>query len=251
MEAITLDNFPAYRDLTREISEHVQVRIGDYLGLLQPQFRPGAVFGQHMGSKDSPKTAGAAFDRFKTFFKEVAVSSNLDPEVPDPIEINWGKPMLCPLAYEHTLTIPGGDKRIAVATPLRFVLAWPEFTYAELQDLFRARTAKARLQESALHFAVLNFLMMGNKVLLRLFDDLGFAVRSERFAELGGIPLTTMSSPAGSVRPPDTVIAQVCRFSGTNAIEEVIDLEGWSNLSCPLGQFARELAGKSLTVGSN
>src|SRR5215469_4593979 len=42
MEAITIDNFPAYRDLTREISEHVQVRIGDYLGLLQSQFRPGA-----------------------------------------------------------------------------------------------------------------------------------------------------------------------------------------------------------------
>jgi hypothetical protein len=251
MEAVTLENFPAYRDLTREISEHMQVRIGDYLGMLQPQFRPGAVFGQHMGSKDSPKTAGAAFDRFKAFFKEVAVSSNLDPEVPDPMEPNWGRPVLSPLAYEHALTSPGGDKRIIVATPLRFVLAWPEFTYAELRDLFRARTAKARLQESALHFAVLNFLMMENKVLLRLFDDLGFAVRSERLAELRGIPLTTMSCPAGSIRPPDAVIAQVCRFSGTNAIEEVVDIESWSNLSGPLGQFSRELAGKLLTVGGN
>jgi hypothetical protein len=91
--------------------------------------------------------------------------------------------------------------------------------------------------------------MMGNKVLLRLFDDLGFAVRSERLAELGGIPLTIMSCPAGSVRPPDAVIAQVCRFSGTNAIEEVVDIEGWSNLSGPLGRFSRELAGKLLTVG--
>lgn len=249
MEAITLDNFPAYRDLTREISEHLQGRIGDYLGMLQAQFRPGAVFGQHAGSKDISKTASAAFDRFKAFFKEVAVSSNLDPEVPDPMEIAWGKPVLSPLAYEYALTGPGGDKRITVATPFRFVLAWPEFTYAELRDLARARTPKARRQESALHFAVLNFLMMGNKVLLRLFDDLGFAVRSERLAELGGIPLTTMSCPAGAVRPPDIVIAQVCRFSGTNAIEELVDIEGWSNLSGPLGQLSRELAGKLLTVG--
>lgn len=247
MEAITLDNFPAYRDLAREISGYVQSRIGDHLGLLQPQLRPGAVLGQYVGSKDSPKTAAASFQQFRAFFKEIAASANLDPELPETIEVNWGKPVLAPRLYEHTLAGSGAEKRITVIAPLKFVLTWPEFTYTELRDLVRSRSPKNRLQESALHFAILSFIVMGNKPLLRLFDDLGFPLRSERLEELGGIPATTISSPAGSIRPSDAVISQICRFSGTNVIEEVADVDGWSNVGGVLGEFCRERADKLLS----
>ena len=85
---------------------------------------------------------------------------------------------------------------------------------------------------------------MQNKRLLSLFEDLRFPVRSEVVDEFGALPITTISAPAGSIRPPDNVVAQVCKFLGTDAAEEVADLDAWSKLPDPLEDWFRCEAAK-------
>jgi hypothetical protein len=240
MENLTLDNYAANRDLTRELSEHVQARLGDYLGLLQPQLRPGPIFGSYAGGKENPKTAATSFAQFKAFFNEMAAAAKIEPLLAETIDVTCPKPVLTPFVYPHTIASPAGEKRVTVTVPIRFALAYPDFPVAGLQEQIAARVSKAKLQQIALYFALLNFIVMHNKPLLQMFDDLGFPLSTERPAELAGVPLTMVSCPAGSVCPPDNVIAQICRISGANVVEEVADADAWSNLNGQWGDWYRE-----------
>jgi hypothetical protein len=239
MEPLTLETFADLRDLTRDAGEHVQGRIGEYLTMLQPQLRPGAILGSYVAAKDSPKNAAIAFANFRTFFKEVAARAGFDPDIPEVIDVTSPKPVISPFEYRYALSAAGGERQVTVVVPVRFVLAYPEFPFAGLRDVVRVREPKSKLQDMALHFALLNFVIMQNRPLVQIFEDLRYSIRTERLEELGGIPLTTISSPAGSVRPPDAVIAQVLRFSGSNVIEEVIDTDEWAGLTGPLGDWYR------------
>lgn len=249
---ITLENYPDLRDFTRKFSEDVQNRLTNHLQVAQSQFRPSGVFGPYVGSKESPKNASADFMQFKEFFKELAVSAplKLDPNLPDELVINSGRPVLFPFLYTHSISTPAGTRHLTVTAPFRFVLAFPDYSFEHLRKLVGSRGPKEKIHEFVLHYAVLNYLVMRNKPLLNLFEDLRCPIRSERLDEFGALPIITIAAAAGSLRAPDTVMAQVCKFSGAETGEELIDLDAWNTMPDPLTERFREEAAKfGLAVG--
>jgi hypothetical protein len=244
MTNITLDSYPDIRDLTRKISKDLQVRIGGHLETTKTHFRPAPVFGPHLasGSKtEHAKNAAEAFAQFRANFKQIAASPqlNIEPTLPDAIDINFATPVLCPFFYEYSLPTAGGTRRVTITAPFRFVLAYPDYSFGELRNVVSSRASKETLQRYVLHFAVLNYVVMQNKRLLSLFEDMRFPIRSECVEEFGGLPLTMIEAPAGAIRPPDNVVAQVCKFLGTDAAEEVADLDAWNTLPDPLEEWFR------------
>lgn len=245
---VTLETYSDIRDLTRKIGADCQARISGYLDTVKHHFRFGTTFGACLsGSKsglpETPRNAVAAVAQFAAAFKQIAESTplNIDPKLPEGVDGDPGPPILCPFTYQHDLSLPTGTKRLTVAKPLRFVLAFPGYPFSELWTV-ASRGPKEKLRDFVFRYAALNYVVMQNKGLLRLFDDLRFPIRSESFETFGALPITTVSAPAGSLLPPSSVVAQICKFSGTDTAEELVDFEAWNMLPDPFTVFFAGLA---------
>lgn len=238
---INLDNYADLRDISRQFCTTLQSQVSGHLETVRALFRPAAVFGPYLlGShKDFPRDAAVAFGQFKSFFAESVGSKplSLDPTVPDAIEIAFGTPALSPYIYSHEITTRTGPKTVAVTSPLKWVIHFPEYSYPKFCELLAApKRNPEEIFPFALHFAVLHFVATRNPRIQTLFEALRFPLESERIPQFGAFPLLFMNAPAGTVRPPDDVIAQVCKYSGIDAIEEVLDVEQWSNLEDPFAK---------------
>jgi hypothetical protein len=247
MRPITVDNYADIRDLTREVSEHVRLRLSSYIEVVRSQLRPSLALGSHVGSKENPKDASAAFAQFKALFRGIASPANLDPDLPDVVDANPAKLTLCPLSYRYSISAPGRAKNVTVTAPVRFVLAYQEFSFSDLRSLMSSRQSKDKLREFILHYALLNYMVTRNKPLVSLFEDLCCPIRSELFDEFGALPITTIAAPARSIRASDAVISTVCKFSGADTAEEVVDLDAWGALPGSLGVWFRDKAATLLS----
>lgn len=246
-DPINLENYADLRDLSRQFCGALQAQVGVHLETVRQLFRPAAVFGPYLvGShKDSPRDAAVALAGFKAFFAEVAATKplNLETSVPDALEIAFGTPILNPLVYTHQITTRTGPRNVTVTAPLQWVVSFPECPFSRFLELLSAPKRPVEdLRTFALHYAVLHFLVTRNPRIQGLFEALRFPIRSERVAQLGDFPVLIMRAPAGTVRPPDDVIAQVCKYSGTDAVEEVLDFDGWGNLQDPFAVLFRNAA---------
>jgi hypothetical protein len=251
MNNVTLQNYPDLRDLTRVMSEDLQARINGYIEMVSANFRPATVFGSSTGAR--PAGSAEALAQFTASFKEIAGANplNVETTLPEVLDFNFAKPSISVFTYQHSITTPTGAKRLTVTAPFRFILTFPDFPFAELRTLVATHGSKEKLHSFVLHYAVLNFVILRNKRLVRLFEDLRFPLRSERFEEFGALPITTISAPAGTVRPPDELITQINRLSGADTAEELADVEAWGKLPDPLEDRFREEATKfSVAVGA-
>jgi hypothetical protein len=258
MTNVTLQNYPDLRDLTRSISEDIQSRITTYIEAVSHLFRPSPVFGPYVTtpsktpSSENPKTASSSFAQYRTLHKEVANAApfGLDVNLPDVVVVNSAMPVISPLTYQHSMTTPAGARRLIVTIPFRFVISFPAYPFPDLRPLIAARSPKDKLAEYVLHYTVLNYVVMQNKKLLRLFEDLRFPIQTERLDEFGALPLTVISSPSGTVRPSDQLISQLIRFSGADTAEELADVESWAQFPDPLAdRFRAEAAKFSVEIG--
>jgi hypothetical protein len=233
---ITTENFPKERNRTREFSNHLQTRLADHFMIAAAQFRPSAGLGEAVspGAKDAPKDWPAAYAKFRKRFDEIASSLSLQPTLPDVIELNSARPVLCPFVYDYKFANSGEQKRVRVKNGLRFVLSYPDYPYEELLGLVGVLERKPKLREFVLHYAALNFVVTHNRRLLCLFEDMNLPISTENVDGLAALPITTITAPVTMVRPPDDVIAQICEYSGSNTIEEVADLDVRAH--DPLGQ---------------
>ncbi len=251
MNDFTLDTYPDIRDLTRKLSQDIQARLGGHLDAVKSHFRPGPVFGPHLssGSKvpgENPRSAAMAFAQLKDSYRQIAASPalNLEPELPEAIDVNFATPVLFPAVYPHQIATPSGTRRLTVTAPFRFVLAFPDYPFHDLRSLIASRGSKEKLFGFVLHYTVLNYLAMQNKRLLSLFEDLRFPIRTVSLEEFGALPITIIESPAGSIRPSDSFLAKVAKFSGSDHVEELVDLDAWEKLSDPLLDWFRAEAAK-------
>lgn len=243
-EAINLDNYADLRDISRQFCGTLQTQAAGFLETVRLLFRPGAVFGPYIvGShKDNPRDAAIAFASFKAYYAEVASGKplSLDPTVPEGLEIPFATPVLNPLTYTHEISTRTGPKTVTVTSPLRWVLSFPDFPLARFRELASAPKRSAEeLAPFALNYAALHFVVTRNPRLLALFESLRFPISSEKIPGLGEFPVLVLRAPAGAVRPPDDVIAQVVKYSGLDAIEEVLDYEQWTNLKDPIAEQFR------------
>jgi len=121
-------------------------------------------------------------------------------------------------------------------------LGFPNFPYSRLRELMAAPKRDVdELRVHLLHFAVLHFVVTRNPKIQELFAALRFPIQSERIPEFGNFPLLMLHAPAGSVLPPNDVIAQVCKYSGSDVVEEVLDREAWAALADPIAEKFRTI----------
>jgi hypothetical protein len=244
---INLDNYADLRDISRQFCGSLQAQAVGHLETVRQLFRPAAVFGPYIAGshKDAPRDAGAAMAQFKTYFAEVAPGKplSLDTAVPDMMEINFGTPILNAVTYTHEIATRSGPKLVTVTSPLRWVLSFPDYPFNRLLDLLAApKRSVDDIRLFAIHYAVLHFVVNRNPRIQTLFEALRFPIRSERVAQLGEFPLLVLRPPAGTVRPPDDVIAQVCKYSGSDTVEEILDYGQWANLEDPFAAQFRAVA---------
>lgn len=251
-EPITLDNYADLRDTSRQFRGTLQAQLNGHLETVRHLFRPAAVFGQYLvGShKDSPRDAATAVAQFRTFFAEAVLAKPfmLDQELGDTMELSTGTPVLNDFVYTHEIETRAGARTVSVTSPLQWVLSFPEHRYSRLLEL--THTAKRdvdALHAIAAHFAALHFTVLRNPRIQELFQALRFPISSERVPQLGAFPVLMVRAPAGTVRPPDEVIGQVCRYSGVDTVEEILDYEAWTNLKDP---FAEQFAGVAASMRS-
>jgi hypothetical protein len=243
-DIINLDNYADLRDISRQFCAELQSQGGGYLETVRQLFRPAAVFGPYLvGShKDSPRDAAVAFGQFKTAYAEAVASRplSLDATIPDALEIPFSTPVLNPYSYPHEITTRTGPKTITVTSPAQWVLSFPDFPLARFRELaLTPKRSADDVRPFAVNYAALHFVVTRNPRLLALFEALRFPIQSEKLAGFGDFPFLVLRAPAGTLRPPDDVIGQVCKYSGTDAIEEVIDREAWAGLKDPIAeQFA-------------
>jgi len=250
MNNVTFENYPEIRDLTRKLSQDMQSRIASHLDVVKTHFRPAPVFGAHLtsgsNSSENPRAAAEAFAQLTSIYKQIAASPvfNLDTTLPDPIDITFATPVVFPYVYLHDVTTRSGPKRLTVAVPFRFVIAFPDYPFHELRSLTGSRGPKQKLRDFVLHYAVLNQVAMQNRKLLTLFEDLRLPIRSAALDEFGPLPITTIEAPAGSIRPEDSFLLQLAKFSGSDSAEELVDVEAWNKLADPMLEWFRREAGR-------
>jgi hypothetical protein len=242
---ITPSSFPKDRDRTRALIQQIQPRLADHIMAVKENFRPGALFGSAITGNKDVKDGPAAWLAFTKQFKEIAASLHMEPELPTSIEINSTTPALFPFSYRYALVDTDQPRKVMVKNGLRFVLSFPEYPFDALVSLAGNLNRKKELREAVLHYAVLNAVVMQNRRLLALFEDLAFPIRTEKVEGLGETPITTITAPVATVRPPDDVITLICEYSGADVIEEVADFEALAEVRHPYAERYGKPAGAS------
>ncbi|HYM01154.1 MAG TPA: hypothetical protein VEZ90_19500, partial [Blastocatellia bacterium] len=101
--------------------------------------------------------------------------------------------------------------------------------------------ASGDIQRFILHHLVLHVVISRQPGIASVLEALRFPVTSKPSADLGGMPLTYISSCISAVRPPDHVIIESTEISGTDAFEEIVSLDDIDKIQDPLKEQLLEL----------
>ena len=245
MTDITLDNYPALRDQTRAMTKDIEARLNSHLDVVAHRLQPDSVYGATLVplSKRNPPTAPKAYAELVEKYNAISTSLRLDTKLPDPVEVSSTRAIVRPFPYRYSLSGSGGARDINVQSAFRFVLAYPEFPFPELCNIIRSRELKS-LKAFILNYVVLNSLIMRDERLMRLFGDLRFPLKTELLDGFGGLPITMISAPLRSVLPPDALISQLCRFSGADTAEELVDFRSTERTEDPIQEWIQSESAK-------
>jgi hypothetical protein len=115
-----------------------------------------------------------------------------------------------------------------MSSPLRWVV-----NYRSNLDLAQVKKVLAGKETPRLDFLrqfvvnalVLQLMLVRTPGLAPLFGDLRYELKTETPADLGGLPVVTITSILGSFRPSDDLILPATAFSGVPEFIELVDLE--------------------------
>lgn len=164
-------------------------------------------------------------------------------ELTPPLDLPGSSVDVNPLEYSHTASAKGHSKRVTVTSPFRWVLSYSGFSLAELRTLLASVSpANDRLHAFVLHYITLKCQVDRQTPLTNVFKALRYKLNSTTQPEFGGLPLTCVSAPIFTVRPPDEVIIETTELTGSDKFEEVIDLDALSALTDPMKESLVDLA---------
>jgi hypothetical protein len=237
-ETYNLQRLLVLRKITRAISETLRGQIRDYLGILNSLLRPRAVFGD---SKDIPPGAERAFNELVSLYQTVAAAKPflLTREITRPLELAGTAVELVPVEYTHQAE----GKTVVVTSPLKWVVTYSGYAPARLKELIAAKTPQEReLFQFAVQYAAVSILFGPRGGVPKILEALRFPLTVGKVPEFGELPVTTISAPISTVRPPDSVVIESTEFSGKNVFEEVVSLDEIPKLRDPLKDQLLEIA---------
>jgi hypothetical protein len=246
-ETYSLQRLLALRKLTRAISDLLLAQLKEHLAALAPALRPRNVLGDFVqgAGKEARRGLEQNFRELQALYHDAASSKpfNLNVELSPPIEVTASALDLVAVEYAHNLDAGGRSKTVTMTSPLEWIVTYAGFAPARLKELLGSKNPPANeLQPFLLHFSVLHLVLSKQPLVLKLFEALRFSVTATRLPEFGQLPLTLISAPVTTLRPPDDVIADSTELSGKDAFQEVIDVDGIRSLRDPLKGKLVELA---------
>jgi hypothetical protein len=123
------------------------------------------------------------------------------------------------------------------------VVSYTGHSLPELKALLAAVSpSNDQLHAFVLHYVTMRCQVARQSPLTNVFKALRYKLSVTTQPEFGDLPLTCVSAPIFTVRPPDEVIIETTELTGSDAFEEVIDLEGLATLRDPMKDSLVELA---------
>jgi hypothetical protein len=226
------------RKLTRAIADLLRGQLRDYLTTVAPLFRPKTVFGDYVGSPTRENVPGAekAFKELQSLYEAVAGAKpfNLPKELNPPIEILTTALEITPVEYSHVAKSDNESKQVSVMTPLKWTLSYAGFAPKKLRDLLADRDhSTAAMQQAVVQQLLLHVFLARQTGVAKLLEALRFPLSTGKRPEFGELPVPYIASVLATVRPPDEVIIESTEISGTNAFEEVVNVENLLQMSDP------------------
>jgi hypothetical protein len=245
-EAFDSKRLRALRRLTRSVADLLRGELKENLATLSPLLLPRTVFGSQLdggGARESVRGAEANFKELQTLYETLAGGKpyNLPKELKAPVMVMSVAPELTPMEYLHPAKDGALTRNIAITSPLRWVLSYSGYGVQRLPELLANRTVTKEVAEVVLHTLLLHFVLTRQPGVVRLLEALRFPVSSGRLSGLGELPVTFVSAPVQTIRPPDEVLIENTEISGTDAFEEVVDLGTITALSDPLHKRLTEI----------
>ena len=232
------------RKLTRAVGELLRSQLKDHLGLLTHCFRPKAFFGEYAeGAKDYVKGAETNFKELQSTYESICGTRpyNLPKEFKTPLVLAGSLPEITPYEYVHEAKADGQAKPISVSTPLKFTLNYAGFSPKRLRELL-AGPPGGDVQEFVLQTLVFNIVLSRQPAIAKLFEALRFSLTMSKIPGLGDLQFPFLTVGVPTVLPPDDVVIESTEISGTNAFEEVVNLDALAKLVDPFKDRLLELA---------
>ena len=245
-EPYTTQRMLSLRKLTRAAAEQMRNQLKDILSAVGPLLQPKAALGDYVrGVKDPVRGADALFKEIETMYHAVAAEKpfGVRRELTPPLDFSGASVDVNPLEYSHTAAVKGHSKRVTVTSPFRWVMSYSGHSLAELKTLLAAVSpSNDQIHAFVLHYVTLKCQVDRQTPLTNIFKALRYKLSVTTQPEFGGLPLTCVSAPIFTVRPPDEVIIETTELTGSDKFEEVIDLEGLATLQDPMKDSLVELA---------
>ncbi|HEY7575110.1 MAG TPA: hypothetical protein VIB08_08100 [Thermoanaerobaculia bacterium] len=225
------------RKITRHVAELLRADLKQALGTLMPMLQPRTLLGHYVqgASKDPARGGDRVFKEVLVAWEAVAGTPpfSLPRDLKPPLPVDSHALEFAPFEYAHAARGRKTSKTIAVTSPLRWVLSYSGYAPQRLQEALASGDAGGgTIQEHVLHHVVLH-VAMSQKGVAALFDALHFPVSTEQLAGLGSLPVTVVSSSIATVRPPDETLIESTEVSGTDAFEEVVDVQAIRDMKDP------------------
>ena len=226
------------RKLTRAVADLLRGQMKEYLTTLSPLLRPKAVLGEYVQSstKETARGADKAFKDLQELYASVALAQpfNLPGELKSPIEVISTALEVTPAEYSHPARTEQQSKNVIVTPPLKWVLTYSGFAPGRLRELLAKRNrSDEELQRFVLHWLMMHVVVSKQTGVAKILDALRFPIKTERSTEFGNLPITYISTVISTVRPSDDVIIESTELSGTDAFEEIVNLDDFMKIQDP------------------
>jgi hypothetical protein len=226
------------------MADVLRQHLKEYLLTVSPLLRPKSVFGDYVqgGAKELVRGADVAFKDLQALYEVAASTKPFDfsKELKPPIEILSSTLEITPMEYAYEAKTEAASKIVHVSSPFKWILSYSGFTPGKFADLLvDAGENSAEIQSFILHSLVLNVVMSRQQGVARMFEALHFPFCSERLPVSPGLsspnlPWTCICSCVSTLRPPDDVIIESTEVSGTDAFEEVVNIDDLNRIREPL-----------------
>ncbi|HAF13953.1 MAG TPA: hypothetical protein DHU55_02330 [Blastocatellia bacterium] len=249
-ELYNTEHLLALRKSTRAIADLLRNQMKVYLSTLAPLFRPRNVLGNYAqgGTYEASRTGEKPFKELQELYQSIAQSKlyQLPSELKTPLEVINTQLEMTPVEYMYVANSGGDNKSIVVTSPLKWALTYRGFGPGRFREVIdSADRSTDQLQQFVLHYLMMHSVVAKQPGLSRILEDLHFPVNVEYSPEFGDLPLTYVASSISTIRPPDEVLVESTEVSGTNAFEEIVQLEDIPKLRDPLKEQLLEIT-KSL-----
>jgi hypothetical protein len=227
------------RKVTRAVAEALRTQLKEYLFALSPLIRPKLFFGDFVTgtTRESPNFADKAFQELVAFYHTFALTKPFQcpQDLKSPLELVISPLEFTALEYVYEAKTDRESKRINVTSPLKWVLSFPDCDLSRLKEHLAEKHPPVEVvTRYCVHYAVMSYVLKRQTGFQKMLEALRFQVTSTQLPEFGLLPVTIISSPISTLRPPDSVLIENTEISGTSSFEEVVSIDDIINLPDPL-----------------